>query len=258
MGLCVAVLWSCRSDQDMEARAKRRAEKQKRNALQPSFPLPFVGSEKRRKDESKKKEKDMFSRAIQNNLARPSHAQWRPLYEDSNAFPDFGSASTLSNAGDNGAPWPETVDVDWREWVGTWYEVARLPVPYEADCAGRPRATYTARTGSSVIDVTNDCVGAQGRSGRIRVRGAAVPVGPGRLWVDFGRAAPGSTAAERALGNYWILYVDPTYSEAIVATPDLQSAWALSRYPCPEPQAVASLLERMHGLGIDIRRLVIH
>lgn len=196
----------------------------------------------------------MIVRATQGSTTAPSRTRWRPQHRDSSAFPDPGSASASPDTRDSGA-WPDTVDVDWRAWVGRWYEVARLPVPYEADCTGRPRATYTARAGSSVIDVVNDCVDAHGRSGRIRVRGTAVPVGPGRLWVDFAR---GASAAERALGNYWVLYVDPTYSEAIVATPDLQSAWALSRYPCPEPQAVALLVERMHELGIDIRRLIIH
>ncbi|AVK77493.1 Lipocalin domain containing protein [Pandoravirus macleodensis] len=200
----------------------------------------------------------MFSYGAKNNAMPRPNLGWQFLCNGLTDALGLPSPTEAIDARDNGMLWPETVDVNWREWVGTWYEVARLPVPYETDCAGRPRATYTARAGSSVIGVVNDCVDAQGRSGRIQVQGTAVPIGPGRLWVDFGRAAPESTAAERALGNYWILYVDPTYNEAIVATPDLQSAWALSRYPCPEPQAVASLLERMHGLGIDIRRLVIH
>ncbi|AVK76485.1 Lipocalin domain containing protein [Pandoravirus neocaledonia] len=194
----------------------------------------------------------MFMRVSQGSTTVPSRMHWRAFCKDPSAFPGLESAS--ADTGHDSA-WPDTVDVDWRAWVGSWHEVARLPVPYEAECMGQPRATYAARVGSPVIDVVNECVDGRGRSQRIQVRGTAVPVGPGRLWVDFGH---GATPAERALGNYWVLYVDPTYSEAIVATPDLQSAWALSRYPCPEPRAVASLVERMDELGIDIRRLVIH
>lgn len=152
----------------------------------------------------------------------------------------------------------QPVPVDWERWAGAWYEVARLPVPYEALCAGLPRATYTPRPGSAAIDVVNECDDARdgGRPPQ-RTRGVARPVGAGRLWVDFGRG-PEPTPDERAMGNYWVLYVDPTYSEAIVATPDLQSAWALSRYPCPEPDAVAALVERMRALGVDTRRLIVN
>nr|UDO47032.1 lipocalin-like domain containing protein [Pandoravirus massiliensis] len=198
----------------------------------------------------------MFVRATQGSLARPLRGRWSASCQYASGVSRLPTP-VANDAIDGDNMWPRTVDVDWRNWIGTWHEVARLPVPYEADCAGRPRATYTARAGSNVIDVVNDCAGARAGSGRVQVCGTAVLVGPGRLWVDFGMS-PGATAAERALGNYWVLYVDPTYSEAIVATPDLRSAWALSRYPCPEPEAVASLVERMHGLGIDIRRLVIH
>lgn len=148
-------------------------------------------------------------------------------------------------------PPPVPVDVDWRRWAGTWYEAARLPTPYESACAASmPRATYTPRPNSSAIDVANEC-------GDSQVRGVARPVGAGRLWVDFGRG-PEPSPDERALGNYVVLYVDPGYTQAVVATPDLQSAWALSRYPCPEPDAVARLVERMHRLGIDTARLIIN
>ncbi|ATE82571.1 Lipocalin domain containing protein [Pandoravirus dulcis] len=161
-------------------------------------------------------------------------------------------ASMIGSPVRHGPSTPAPVDVDWRRWAGTWYEAARLPVPYENACAtsSTPRATYTPRPNSTAIDVANECDDRQ-------VRAVAHPVGVGRLWVDFGRG-PKPPPDERALGNYVVLYVDPAYTQAVVATPDLQSAWALSRYPGPEPDVVARLVERMHRLGVDTARLVVN
>ncbi|AGO85514.1 Lipocalin domain containing protein [Pandoravirus salinus] len=160
-------------------------------------------------------------------------------------------APAIDGGGAQDAVGPRPVDVDWLRWAGTWYEMARLPTPYERACTSViPQATYMPRPDSPVIDVVNQC-------GDRRVRGVAHPVSAGRLWVDFG---PGSdpTPQERALGNYVVLYVDSAYSKAIVATPDLQSAWALSRYACPEPGAVDRLVERMRHFGIDTSRLTVN
>ncbi|BCU02991.1 lipocalin domain containing protein [Pandoravirus japonicus] len=186
--------------------------------------------------------------------------QWWPGFGGSMAaaalrrVPDESSpllASILGSGARCAPSSPSPVDVDWRRWAGTWYEAARLPTPYERACAAwKPRATYTPRSDSSTIDVVNEC-------GDSQVRGVAHPVGVGRLWVDFGRG-PEPSPDERALGNYVVLYVDPGYTQAVVATPDLQSAWALSRYPCPELDAVARLVERMHRLGIDTARLIVN
>jgi apolipoprotein D and lipocalin family protein len=175
-----------------------------------------------------------------------------------------GSGSQTLCGGDLfvfGAPAVAAVDVDWTRWAGTWYEIARLPVPYEADCVGVPSATYRVSAQPAQLTVVNECA-RRCPSDRYciasidRVDGTARIVGAGRLWVTLGPTIREPTNRESILGNYVIAHVDGAYTEAVVVTPDLASAWILSRWPSIDDRALHTLVERARSLGIDTTRLI--
>ena len=143
-------------------------------------------------------------------------------------------------------PPPTTApQVDLQRYLGTWYEIARLPLFFERRCED-VTATYSLRP-DGVIGVVNRCL----RDGvdESFARGRATVVegsGNARLKVSFFR--PFS-------GDYWILHVDPDYRFALVGTPDRKNLWILAREPHP-PQADVQRLERLaREQGYDLTRL---
>jgi apolipoprotein D and lipocalin family protein len=60
---------------------------------------------------------------------------------------------------------PTTVDsVDLNKYAGTWYEIGRLPMYFQRNCASDVTANYTEKTDGSGIIVTNKCVDKDGSS----------------------------------------------------------------------------------------------
>src|SRR5579872_5170934 len=61
---------------------------------------------------------------------------------------------------------PQTVrHVDVARYAGLWYEVARLPMPFQKKCAADVTATYTLRP-NGTVDVLNECRKSNGRMTR--------------------------------------------------------------------------------------------
>ncbi len=135
--------------------------------------------------------------------------------------------------------------VDLARYAGTWYEVARLPERFEKACAGQPSAHYTPRAGGG-LRIMNRCLGADGRERTVQGVGRTVKGGGGaRLRVTF--APSWLRWLPIAWGDYWILYVDDRYNEAIVGNPSRSSLWLLSR----QPQLIGGRLEALVGMARD-------
>ncbi len=114
---------------------------------------------------------------------------------------------------------PTTVDnVDLKRYAGKWYEIGRLPMYFQRNCARDVTATYTGKSDGSGITVLNQCVGAEGIG--IKAEGLAKPADntgsklkvsflPSWIrWLPVGRA------------DYWVLARDGDYQTALIGTPD--------------------------------------
>ncbi len=132
-------------------------------------------------------------------------------------------------SGDEPPSPPDTVDsVDPALYAGLWYELARLPMRFQADVTVST-AEYTVQDDGK-IGVHN--VAYRGDEVEASIQGEAVPASGAedsfsRLIVKFGgllRFIPVSDD-----GNYWILKVADDYSLALVGTPDRRSLWLLGR-----------------------------
>lgn len=152
-----------------------------------------------------------------------------------------GASSTLSTL-------PTAPHVDLARYQGTWYEVARLPLYWERECAADITAAYTLRPDGK-IDVVNRCRKANGRDSVSR--GTAVLVKP-----DSSNAKLKVTFFWPFAGDYWILDLDPDYRWALVGTPDRRHLWILCRAPRLDRLILARLLAEAEAHGFARGKLI--
>ena len=144
-------------------------------------------------------------------------------------------------------PLPTVAKVDLARYLGTWYELARLPMRFEKDCVG-VTATYSKRE-DGALEVVNRCY---------------------KKWLDgemkesHGRVKVVDTATNAKLkisffgpfcGDYWILDLGESYEYAVVGEPGRDYLWILSRTPSlPEPK-IQALLDRAKEQGFDVSKI---
>lgn len=149
----------------------------------------------------------------------------------------------------------ETVaTVDLERYAGRWYEIARLPAPFEKRCAGQPRAEYTLRSDGRVA-VANRC--ADERGGEIVAEGVAEAVpdsGNARLRVTF--APAWLRWLPFVWGDYWILQLDPGYRVALVGDPSRRFLWVLARERTIAASVLQPLLQQAEAQGYDVARVI--
>lgn len=150
---------------------------------------------------------------------------------------------------------PKTVDtVDLKRYQGTWYELARMPMFFQRDCA-QSEARYILKDNGKV-GVTNRCRTIEGKWEE--VTGTAAPQVPDKtdkLWVEFdtwfSRLLPGV-----AKGDYWVLYVGDDYKTALVGNPNRKYLWLLSRTTRVSDATREELLAKARQQGYDTTKLI--
>jgi apolipoprotein D and lipocalin family protein len=147
----------------------------------------------------------------------------------------FALAGPGTGAAAEGGPMTPVADLDLRRYAGLWYEIARLPFPYQEKCARSVAARYTVRDDGR-LGVVNECIDKRGRVSRASgVARLADPKGPpSKLKVRFAPAFLSFLSA--VWGDYWVIDLAPDYSYAVVGEPKRRYLWILSRSPrMPEP-----------------------
>ncbi|MEN2750657.1 lipocalin family protein [Psychrobacter sp. FBL11] len=147
---------------------------------------------------------------------------------------------------------PTTVDsLDLTKYSGTWYEIGRLPMYFQRNCASDVTATYTPNAKDTGITVLNQCIDEDGES--VTAEGLAKPADdtgsklkvtflPSWIrWLPVGRA------------DYWVLAHDPNYKTALVGTPDKEYLWLLARSPNISQEAYAKYRQIAQQQGYDLK-----
>jgi len=138
--------------------------------------------------------------------------------------------------------------VDLAQYAGKWYEIARYPTFFQADCASST-AEYTARD-DGTIGVFNTCLAADG-SIVSTIEGVAEVVDAStnaKLLVRFPNVP--------IPGPYWIIDLDPAYQYAVVGDPYRSTLFILSRTPTLDEAMLDGILERLPSQGYDPQRLI--
>ena len=150
---------------------------------------------------------------------------------------------------------PQTVEqVDLSRYQGTWYELARLPMFFQRNCA-QSEAHY-ALQGDGTVAVRNRCQTLQGEWQEASGQAFAQQAGQtDKLWVRFdnwfSRLFPDLTR-----GDYWVLYLDDDYRVALVGNPDRQYLWLLSRTPQVSAKTREQLLSIARERGYATEGLI--
>ncbi len=149
-------------------------------------------------------------------------------------------------------PPPQTVAaLDLQRYLGTWFEVARLPNSFQ-DSRGRrcvaTTATYALEQ-EGRIGITNRCLDAADGNREVVATGRAEVV-------------EGSNNAKLSVtffwpfrGDYWVIGLDPRYRWAVVGSPDRQSLWILSRTPFLSAGDYAEAVGIAAMQGYEVSRL---
>ena len=153
-----------------------------------------------------------------------------------------------------GLPPLKTVpQVDVQRYAGQWYEIARLPMPYQDQCVSDVTATYRINS-NDTISVTNRCLKSDGKwsvaEGLARAHNAentklSVTFLPKAIrWLPVGKAP------------YWVMALDSDYQYAMVGQPDRKYLWLLSRKPLMDETVYQSYLKQAQEQGYDLSALI--
>ena len=163
------------------------------------------------------------------------------------------NTSTETTAKSTGVGKAQAVQsVDLNRYAGKWYEIVRLPMFFQRNCASDVTATYTLQP-TGKVEVNNQCMGKDGKP--MQSIGEATKNGDsgsklkvtflpqGLRWLPVGKA------------DYWVLALDPNYSHALVGTPNQKYLWILSRTPTMDEDTYQTMVATAKSQGYDVSKL---
>ena len=138
-------------------------------------------------------------------------------------------------------------------YMGTWYEIGKLPNPFQKNCVSNTMAIYEPMP-NGTIRVTNRCTESNGKVkeavGEARQIGNATSP---KLEVRF--APAWLSFLPFVWGNYWVIDLDADYKLAAVSEPRRELLWILSRTPVPGDMAYKELLATLAKKGFDLKKM---
>ncbi len=146
-------------------------------------------------------------------------------------------------------PPPTTVaDLDVDRFMGTWYEVARLPFHWQRDCVAS--AARYEKVSDEEFAVVNYCW--------FKTIDGPMRKARAKAYVD--------TAMRRARlkiqffwpnwQDYWVLYISDDYQQTVIGTPDRKYLWLMSRTPSMDEKIYDQLVAFAAREGFDTASLM--
>jgi apolipoprotein D and lipocalin family protein len=135
--------------------------------------------------------------------------------------------------------------IDLAKYIGTWYEIARLPFSFEDGCTD-VTATYSVRDDEKV-DVLNRCL-FQGKPKEAKGKAKIVDkVTNAKLKVTF---------FWPFYGDYWVIGLGDDYKWAVVGAPNRKYLWFLCREPTMDKALYDRLVEIARTKGFDVTQII--
>jgi apolipoprotein D and lipocalin family protein len=143
--------------------------------------------------------------------------------------------------------------VDLERYLGTWFEICRLPLKWEDADASDITATYSLEDDGN-LRVENRCIDQDGKPDRAIGMATAQDATNAILKVtflpQFLRWIPFTE------GDYWVLAIAPDYSVALVGTPDRKHLWLLARTAALASEIVDNYLAAARAQWFDLDALI--
>lgn len=137
--------------------------------------------------------------------------------------------------------------LDLPTYMGRWYSIAAFPQFYESGCIAS-QADYTLKENGDV-EVINSCR-EKTFDGKWRIAR-----GTGHKVSDETNAKLKLTFFLLFKGDYWVIDLGANYEYSVVASPDYDSLWILSRTRTMDSALLNTLIERTAAKGFDMNRL---
>lgn len=143
--------------------------------------------------------------------------------------------------------------VDLNRFLGSWYEVARIPAWFQNRCVKDTTASYQLRSDGK-ISVTNRCLTGKGQIDQaVGLARVLDPTTKAQLQVSFV-----SLLGWRPFwGDYWVIGLDPDYRWLVVGDPKRQYGWILSRNRVIEPALLEAAFQSLERNGYSRARFVL-
>ncbi len=151
-------------------------------------------------------------------------------------------------AGCSSAPTlPVAQDVDLDRFMGDWYVIANIPTRFEVGAHNAVESYRLDRDGSIATTFTYRDGAFDGPEKVMHPRGF-VREGTGNAVWDMQFVWP-------IKAEYLIAYVDPAYTQTIIARSALDYVWIMARTPELSADEYARLERRVRDLGYDLGKL---
>jgi apolipoprotein D and lipocalin family protein len=140
--------------------------------------------------------------------------------------------------------------VSLSKFAHTWFEIARLPVSFQAP-GTYGRAEYVFDTTGGFMSITNTSIYTRtGQPTGRQTSGTARPTPyNAQLSVKFWSLLPA--------GKYHIYYINNDYSTTAVGSPDKKTLWIMvADRKCVNRRELSDLLTHLATIGFDTRKLV--
>ncbi|MED6180850.1 hypothetical protein PIB30_013933 [Stylosanthes scabra] len=145
-------------------------------------------------------------------------------------------------------------NLDIKRYMGRWYQIASFPTLFQPKNAVDTRATYSLNDNGTVNVLNEDWVDGK----RQFIQGIAYKADPNsdeaKLKVKF--YIPPSIPIFPVIGDYWVLYVDQDYQNAVVGGPTKLFLWILSRKSHIDDATYNDLVEKAKDEGYDVTKLL--
>lgn len=140
---------------------------------------------------------------------------------------------------------PSPPPVDVADYLGIWYEVGSVKLPFEWGLVNTTAQYSLNQDGSIHVNNSGNLFSPNGP--RLGIDGSAVPVNVNNTRLSVSFWFPPS---DDEPGNYWILDYAPDYSWSIVSDSSGFSGYILSRTPTMSDAQYQALVDRARTLGV--------
>jgi apolipoprotein D and lipocalin family protein len=136
--------------------------------------------------------------------------------------------------------------VDLARYMGDWYVIANIPTPFEKNVYNAVESYTLSPDGSVATTFTYNEGGFDGKKKTFRPKAYVRDDGSNASWgMQFGPI----------LAEYLIAYVDPNYTETVVARSSRDFVWIMARTPEIPDADYDRMVEQIGKWGYDTEKL---